>query len=355
MKKHLLTTLCLLAIGIGMRAQTEVNAYQPGVTIDGVTYFLPRTALRITVEVEKTVVTPGEFGKYAFRYLRLQDVPTEASTTWAIKNITVEPYGTPDKTKAYSVALKNRTIAPMMSLTRDGIILSINAEKEEMQLPALPQGTPATPLPNARQYMSQEILSAGSTAKMAELCAQKIYDTRESRNDLIQGEASNTPKDGAQLQIMLDQLDAQTDALQGLFAGCTQKSTEVFSINYDPKQETEKDVLFRFSNSLGVVDNDDLVGSPVYISIKSMGNLPQSTTDPDADKKRAKMDKGIYYNVPAREAVTIYDADYDYCTTEVSMGQFGNVEMLSDALFDKKTTTKVYFFQENGGVQKVEQ
>ncbi len=354
MKKHLLT-LCLLAASFGMRAQTEVSTYKPGVTIDGVTYFLPRTALRITVEAEKTVVTPGEFAKYAFRYLRLQGVPTEASTTWTIKNVTVEPYGTPDKTKAYSVALKGRTVAPMVSLTRDGILLSINAEKRETSLPAPPQGTPAQPLPNARQYMNQEILSAGSAAKMAELCAQKIYDIRESRNDLIQGEASNAPKDGAQLQLMLAQLDEQADALQGLFAGYTQKSTEVFSLSYDPAKETDKDVLFRFSSVLGVVDGDDLSGSPVYISVKSVGSLPQGTTDTDADKKKAKMDKGIYYNVPAREAITVYDADYDYCTTEVSMGQFGNVEILSDVLFDKKTTTKAYFYQETGGVQKIEQ
>ncbi len=356
MKKHLLSlSLCLMVPCIGLWAQTEVSTYQPGVTIDGVTYFLPRTALRITVEAEKTVVTPGELNKYAFRYLRLENVPTEPKTTWTLKSITVEPYGKPDKKKAYSIALKSHTIAPMVSLTKDGILLSINAEKAETTLPALPQGTPAAQLPNARQYMGQEILSAGSTAKMAELCAQKIYDTRESRNDLIQGEASNAPKDGAQLQIMLDQLDTQAGALQQLFAGAVQTSTEVFCVNYDPSEETDKEVLFRFSSSAGVVDKDDLLGEPVYIAIKNTGNLPRSESNADADKKKARMDKGVYYNVPAREVITIRDARREYCSAEVSMGQFGNVEVLSDALFDKKTTTKVFFYQENGAVERVEQ
>ncbi|MCD8304373.1 MAG: DUF4831 family protein [Prevotellaceae bacterium] len=346
-------TLCLCSTVA--KAQTEVSQYQPGVTVEGVTYFLPSTALRITVEAEKTVVTPGEFAKYAFRYLRLQDVPTEQSTTWKIKNISIEPYGTPDKTKGYSILLKGRTSAPLVSLTRDGILLSINAQKAETPLPDVPQGVAAPTLPNARDYMDQEILSAGSTAKMAELCAQKIYDVRESRNDLIQGEASNTPKDGAQLQIMLDQLDQQTDALQRLFAGSTQTSTEYFSVDFVPTKETDKQLLLRFSQIDGVVDSDDLSGSPVYISIQSTGSLPNSSQNADSDKKKAKLEKGVRYNVPAREKVTVFDADYDYCSQEVSMGQFGYVEILGESLFDKKTTTKAYFYQQNGGLEKIEQ
>ncbi len=355
MKKHISVSLCLLVLSLCTKAQTEVSYYQPGVTVEGVTYFLPRTALRIIVEAEKTVVTPGELAKYAYRYMRMQNVPTEARTTWTIKNITVEPYGTPDKTKAYSILLKGRTSAPLVSLTKDGLLLSINAEKQEQPLSPLPQGTPAAPLPNARAYMNQEILSAGSTAKMAELCAQKIYDTRESRADLIQGEASNTPTDGKQLQIMLDEMDAQANALQQLFSGSSQTSTEFFSLTYDPTKETKKDVLFRFSSVAGLVDSDDLSGAPVYISIQSTGSLPSSTSNADSDKKKAKLEKGVRYNVPAREQITIYDADYDYCSVEVSMGQFGNVEILGEALFDKKATTQAYFYQENGGLQKLEQ
>ncbi len=354
--KRLFLSICIGALCCSAQAQTEVSAYQPGVTVEGVTYFLPTTALRITVETEETVITPGELNKYAFRYLRLQDVPTEAKTTWSIRSVKVESYGAPDKSKAYSIELKNRTIAPMVSLTRDGILLSINAEKQETFLPAPPQDVPAPSLPNARQYMNQEILSAGSTAKMAELCAQRIYDTRESRSDLIQGEASNTPKDGAQLQIMLDQLDAQTDALQQLFSGSVQTSTHYFCIDYLPTVETKKDVVFRFSPTTGVLDKDDLSGAPVYISITSLDNLPKSEENADTDKKKAKMDKGVYYNVPARESIVVFTADQQpLCTTEVSMGQFGYVEVLSDALFDKKTTTKVFLYQDTGGVQRVEQ
>ncbi len=355
MKRIALLTFLLHASLLTLLAQTEVETFVPGTTLEGVNYFLPQTALRITVVAEKTEVTPGELNKYAFRYLRLQDVPKEKSISWRIKSVNLEPYGVPDAHKAYSVKVKPKTLAPLVSLTHDGILLAINAEAEESTLPPTPQGTPAAQPLNPRHYLNQEILSAGSSAKMAELCAQEIYDIRESHNALIRGEADNTPKDGEQLRLMLEQMDTQSRALEQLFCGYTQTSTEVFVINYLPTREVEKEVLFRFSQISGVVDRDDLSGQPVYISVKGMGNLPARVDDPEADKKKAKMERGLYYNVPAREAINIFDINQSYLTAECSMGQFGYTEILSEVLFDKKLTTKVYLYQDNGGVKKLEQ
>ena len=62
-----------------LNAQTSTSSYQPGVTPEGMVYFLPKTAVRIVVQIEKTTYTPGEFCKYADRYLRLKDVASESS------------------------------------------------------------------------------------------------------------------------------------------------------------------------------------------------------------------------------------------------------------------------------------
>ena len=55
-------------------AQTEVEPFVPGSTLEGVTYYLPRTAFRVTIIAEKTTTRPGDFCKYADRYLRLKNV-----------------------------------------------------------------------------------------------------------------------------------------------------------------------------------------------------------------------------------------------------------------------------------------
>lgn len=352
--KKLLTIGLLALTSLASQAQTDVTPFIPGSTLEGVNYYLPRTALRIVVETEKTVTTPGELAKYAFKYMRMNDVPTETSTDWKITKITMEPYGVPDKQKVYSVKVKSKTLAPLVSLTRDGILMAINKEVEEDVLPALPEGEEAPALPDPKKFMSQDMLAASSTAKLADLCAQEIYDIRDSRNALVRGEAENTPKDGAQLKLMLDQLALQAETLESLFKGTKQTSKHVFVLSVDPSEEGEH-LIFRFSKHLGLVDADDLSGRPFYLSVKGMNTLPEPVTDPNVEKKKAKMEKGVYYNVPARETLSLHDDQQTYVKAEYPMGQFGTVEILSDALFNKGVTTKVSFHQTTGGVEKIEQ
>lgn len=329
-------------------AQTDVSPYTPGVTEEGVTYFLPRTAIRVVVTAEKQVYTPGEACMYADRYLRLSQVSQKPYTKWSIKNIDAAPYGVPDTLKAFSIQLKRRTTAPLVSLTPGGILLSINTEGEEEALPALPKAADPPKRLNPKDYMSQDILVAGSNAKIAELAADEIYDIRECRSALAKGEADNMPKDGAQLKLMLDQLTLQETALLQLFKGTVDTYTEVFTMDFVPEEITDRMVLFRFSEKLGVLDNDDLAGDPVYLSMKSMNAIPHP-----ADKKKDKPGKGVCYNVPEQVEVSVFNASKEFCKKEFPMGQFGNVEVLSDVLFDKKTTTQVKFYSSNGGIKQL--
>lgn len=345
--------LIFLLVSASVTAQTEVEPFVPGSTLEGVTYYLPRTAFRVTVIAEKTTIKPGDFYKYADRYLRLQNVPTEESVQWSLKSITLEPYGKPDKNKAYSIKIKSKTVAPLVGLSRDGILLSINCDADESFLPDLPKPEKGQAPENPRSYMTQEILAAGSTAKMAELCAQEIYDIRESKNALVRGEADNTPKDGAQLKLMLDQLDKQASVLESLFSGTSQTDTEVFSLFYDPQQETDHDILFRFSQKLGLLDADNLAGEPVIASVKLLETIPTTVPSDEAAKKRAKMEHGVYYNIPARAKLSIKYNGQEYVNMETPMAQFGIVEILSNTLFDKKTNTQVTFFQTTGGTKDV--
>ncbi|MBR5052887.1 MAG: DUF4831 family protein, partial [Bacteroidaceae bacterium] len=175
----------------------------------------------------------------------------------------------------------------------------------------------------------------------------------DSKNSLIRGEADNTPKDGAQLKLMLEQLDKQASVLESLFSGTTQTDTEVFSFFYDPQQETNRDILFRFSQKLGVVDADNLAGEPVIASIKVLETIPASVPSEETAKKRAKMEHGVYYNVPARTKINVSYNGHEYVNMETPMAQFGIVEILSNTLFDKKTNTQVTFFQTTGGTKDV--
>ncbi len=338
-------------------AQTQTERFVPGSTVEGVCYYLPRTVLRVMVTAEKQVVTPGTARAYAYKYMRLQDVPTHTTTTWRVKDIKLIPYGTPDPTKAHSIKLKPRTVAPFVSLSSDGLLLGINtANEKETFLPDIPSSRVVDPgigMDEVSRYLNREMLQAGSTAKLAELMANEIYDIRESRDALLRGEADNTPKDGEQLRLMLEGLERQMLVLTSQFTGTTLVEEHTFALDVTPAQETDKLLLFRFSKWSGLVDADDMSGVPFYISIRKDGELPPPSPDSQVQEKKGKMLKAVYYNVPARTTMRVFDAEREYVEMEVPVAQFGYEEILSNVLFDKLSETRVTFFQSTGGIKEI--
>lgn len=358
----LLLTLTLPLTLLTPYAQTSSSLYQPGVTTEGAVYFLPKTAVRITLQIEKTTYTPGDLCMYAERYLRLKDVSPLPSVGYRLTAIRQEPVAVADTSRRYAVKFDARTSACNVVLSDEGVLLAVNPSAPAAAFKGTggssagqatvlqPQGT--RPDTNPRQYLSEEILAAGSTAKMAELIAQDIYEVRESRNLLVRGQADFMPKDGEQLRLMLTQLERQDYALTSLFAGVTVRDTTEQTLVIVPDRTIERDVLFRFSQKLGLVDSDDLAGTPYYIHIEDLKTVPEPA--PADPKKRGKQVPGIYVNVPGKMRSTIFTARQTLLTAELPAGQFGNVELLSGALFNKRYTTRLRLHPVSGAVEKLE-
>jgi hypothetical protein len=350
--RHAKALVLFLFAPLMSQAQTASSFYQPGVTTEGAVYFLPKTAVRVTVQVEKTTYTPGDFCKYAERYLRIKGVSPTPSVSYRITTIRQEAVAVADTSKRYAVEFNAKTSASNVNLSSDGILLSINTDP--VRRPSAKSFTPA-PRPaavNPRQYMSEEILAAGSTAKMAELTAQDIYEIRESRNLLVRGQADNMPKDGEQLRLMLNQLDLQDRSMTSLFTGITAKDTTEHTLTVVPDREVNRELLFRFSSKLGIVDDDDLSGVPYYISIENLKTVPEA--EPTDPKKKLKQVPGIYVNVPGKMRSRVSNASETLISSEFAAGQFGNVELLSGALFNKRYTTHLWLDPLSGAIEKLD-
>lgn len=347
---------CASFIGNSASAQTQTTVYRPGVTPEGIVYYLPKTALRIAVRVEKTTYTPGEFQKYAEKYLRISDIPSETSTAYRLIDTRITSSGVADTGKVYSIELKAKTSAPNVSLSEEGILLAVNATAPEVApQPArfVPAKRVATVDP--RQYLSQEILAAGSITKMAELTATEIYSIRESKNALVRGEADFMPQDGEQLRLMLKKLDEQDAALSSMFTGSTERDTSEVIFTLCPDKEVDRQVLFRFSEKLGILDSDDLAGAPFYLSIDDLKTVPaQAPLDEKAKKKRDEDTNGLYVNVPSRMRITLYNGNEEIDSHETKAPQFGYVELLSGDLFNKKFSTHLTLDPLSGAVEKLD-
>ena len=347
MKKLIILT-GLLTATITVAAQTEVVTGVMRGKDYGVTYALPKTQIEIEVKANKITYTPGEFSKYADRYLRLNNVSADPKEYWELVSAQVKSVGIPDKDNVYFVKMKDKTVAPLIELTEDGIIKSINVPiDKKAAAPAQPLAAQKKKV-NPRDFLTEEILMASSTAKMAELVAKEIYNIRESKNALVRGQADNMPKDGAQLKLMLDHLDEQEQAMTEMFSGVLNKEEKIYTIRLTPGKDMNNEVAFRFSKKLGIVANNDLAGEPVYITLKNL-----QTVKVPADDGKKKVD-GVAYNVPGKASIVLKQGKNTLFEAEVPVTQFGTVEYLAPTLFNKNSTVKVIFNPVTGGLVKVD-
>lgn len=334
----------------GANAQTQVTEFNPGVAANGVNYALPKTVLNVDASARKVVYVPGEYAKYAERYLHIQGVGTEPSTTWTLTELEVYQTGVPDTAKVYTVKMKDKTVAPMAQLTESGILVAVNTQTE-LEEHSLPASRSTHHQLDARQYLTEDILSATSTAKMAELTAQEILDIRESKNAIKRGQVESMPKDGASLKIVLSELDRQEEALTQLFVGYKDTTWVSKSYSYVPVADVEKEVLFRFSRKLGFVDADDLAGEPYFLSLKDQHTvvLPE---EKDLVKRKIV---GLVYNMPSMATVQLSTMNGTLYEHELPFAQFGTTDTLSPTLFNKGVTTKLTLNPATGGIVQLTQ
>ena len=317
---------------------------------EGIVYFLPKTKVAVDIIATKVNYQPGEFSLYASRYLRLNNISSQPESHWEIKDIQVRLVGVPDSTKAYIIKVKDKSVASNVELTDKGIVKAINTtstEKEsapdyKLEKPELHE--------NVRKYMTEDILMAGSSAKMAELTAREIYNIRESRNALLRGETDTPPQDGNQLKLMLDNLQLQDEVLTEMFKGKAEKDTQTIRLRITPEEMKDR-VVFRFSQKLGLLDKDDLAGEPYYLSITNL-QTPAIPAATEEDKKKEL--EGVAYNVPGRARIVLMQGNRTLTETELPVTQFGTREYLAPVLFNKNSTTKVLFDTATGGLIKVD-
>lgn len=360
-----LTAILSLACCVAVMAQTTITTYSPGVSTEGAAYYLPKTVLNISITTEKTTYTPGELCQYADRYLRISNISNKADAYYSIQSVGVSTEGIPDETKLYHILFSPNSVAPLVALTEAGILKTINMaeSKGKSERIAEPSAVSSPKNLSPRSYMTEEMLMAGSKAKLAELVAKEIYNIRESKNLIIRGQNEHMPKDAESLQIILAGLEEQEQAFTQLFTGIT--TTEVFTETYQviPDGVAEKVVLGRFSRKLGLLHGDDLAGAPIYVDIrcksfipKPVGDvLPETTNVKGKKAKNTNLQDGLVYNIPAKAEVKVYTNTQTLSEETFAVAQLGRTETLSSTLLTKKKDIKVALDPVTGALLRVEE
>jgi len=343
----LFLSLLLLLVGV-----LSTSAQRGKAAPEGMEYYLPQTELRFKMLVEKTTYQPGEYAVYAEKYLKMSDVSTQPSVDYRIVNVSLTSEGGRDTSKCYIAPTDTKHNFQTIDIDENGVLLTVNAEPKTIKRAEPFRSAPKPKQLNPRDYMNEDILSAGSTAKMAELCALEIYDIRESKSLLSKGQADFMPKDGEQLRIMLNSLETQERGLTQLFTGVTVRDTTETEIVFVPRKTVERQLLFRFSRWMGMVDADDLGGSPYYISVEDKHLMPK-VQDNVLSQKEPNGNVGLYVNMPGKVKVTLFNGEKQWTGYELYAAQFGKTALLEDALFGKKFLTSVVLNPVTGSLEHI--
>ena len=338
---------------MGCYAQSEVSTFFAGAN-EGVTYYLPDTRIEVTFEATCIKRIPGEFCRYAERYLRVNNAISKAESFWELDAVSVDKKGVPSKEKMFTVKL-NMSTASNITLDEQGIIAAINTTPENHVTEETAAAQNCSKKLDASVYMTEEMLQATSTAKLAELTAKEIYAIRESKLAITRGQAENMPKDGQAMQLVLNELDKQERALMEQFIGRTDTIRQQMCVVIEPAEhcDTTKAVLLRFSRKLGFVEKEDLAGEPVYYNLRDLKSVKFPTAEEAAKKKSVKKE-GICYNIPGKAEIEIFTRTRRLAKVEIPIAQLGTTEVLSRTIFNKSNNTKVVFDTATGGIISIE-
>lgn len=349
----------LLLLGpLSMQAQTTSKLTANKTNEYGVIYTLPLTAFEVTLAVEKTVNTPGEFYQYAKKYLNTAPI-SASSTSWRVTEAVVNPTAVPDENERYLVTLKGGTNTYVMVSDRN-FPLSINDDAYDAAVVTtpLPEAVEAQPtvlqLPVARQAVTEEMLQSRSSAKRAELAAAKIYELRRNRNEIIAGQADAMPSDGQAMELALANLDAQEAALTAMFLGTTSTSVEVrtYTVTIPEDGSKKRTVFARLSAVDGLVDADDLSGDPIYFSFTpaTRGELP--VNEKGVEKTFPK--GGVAYRIPGTAQVKVEFDGETLVGKTFDVAQLGVVFGIDPALFtNKKAPSYLHFNPLTGAIREL--
>ena len=116
--------------------------------------------------------------------------------------------------------------------------------------------------------------------------------------------------------------------LTSLFTGTVERDTTEHIVTLCPEKDQDRQVVFRLSRRLGLVDVDDLSGVPFYMTLK---NLTNTGFPAPVDKKK----KGFMVNSPGQARMTLYQEDQQLIECDLPLAQFGTTELRDGDLFKR--------------------
>ncbi len=333
MRKNLIL-LCLMAIvSFGVQAQVKSSKGLVVTSNGAVAYSLPRTTLKVTVEVEKESIRKGPYARYAQKYLGVM-APLADKDIYTITGGKIGFAEEADPEQVYTVENPDKSSVKIYESTREGFMA---AQMEgATPVPSAFRPTPPAQHPMRDNIEAVSLVNSDTSFVKVQVdrrstveqnpesaaldAANMIYTLRKKRMELVTGDAGeNVFGDG--FKAALDELNRLEEEYTALFLGKQFKQKIVREYDVIPEEGKSSAIVCRFSDTGGLLPSSDLSGRLILIEM-----TPEQKAQNSALTRRSKDSRGtVFYRIADVVDCRLTDGKREIAQRRVPIYQFGEV------------------------------
>ena len=319
------------------------RAYAKGYDV----YYLPQTALDITVTLHQETYTPGPYSAFAESLLGIAGDAPQAGDHWRIDSVAVATSEEADYTAAFAVKRpKGSTFPEWLTLSKSGLLMAASTApaftpQGQSQRDGRADWPPFTDLSTAqfvadkssifysvvqrdttfvRVPVQRNVVVKESVEEKAKQAADLIFALRKKRVELICGDAE-LPTAPHMLQEMLDEISRVEAQYLSLFIGRWTSRKHAVRLRYSPSAKESSSMLCRFSTQSGICPTSELSATPLLIHVQRL----EGPIGYPAEAKLPPLKNGLYYRPACMAEVTLTLLRDELLRARVPLTQLGPI------------------------------
>lgn len=319
------------------------RAYAKGYDV----YYLPQTALDITVTLHQETYTPGPYSAFAESLLGIAGDAPQAGDHWRIDSVAVATSEEADYTAAFAVKRpKGSTFPEWLTLSKSGLLMAASTApaftpQGQSQRDGRADWPPFTDLSTAqfvadkssifysvvqrdttfvRVPVQRNVVVKESVEEKAKQAADLIFALRKKRVELICGDAE-LPTAPRMLQEMLDEISRVEAQYLSLFIGRWTSRRHAVRLRYTPSAKESSSMLCRFSTQSGICPTSELSATPLLIHVQRL----EGPIGYPAEAKLPPLKNGLYYRPACMAEVTLTLLRDELLRARVPLTQLGPI------------------------------
>ena len=354
--------LFLLLIGASMLCASYAQVVEEGEA--ALVYYSPKTTISIDFEYTVETYEPGLYAQYAEAMLGVKDVVTENKTIYRLKDVQIRTATTTDFERPHKVTAEPG-IPLLLTINEKGLLTGYNLppfspkDRDRRDRSSFSNTTCKISTTEVAPF-PEEVLQAATPLAQANEVAKQIMHLRETRMYLLNGEVEHAPADGQAMQLVLEELDKQEQALTALFTGKKSFRAEHKKVQIEPiaknmfKGVRTKEELYFFSEENGFTDGDNVDADTIKVTIYAnpMTYLPVDDAD-QKGKKKAPAVSQIVYNLPGKCEVEVNYNGQNKAKRTVEIAQYGVDVPLGKDVFTGKELPVIVVSERTGNIVSI--